>query len=65
MSRQDLFNAMVSRFFVSLQSCGKQYNGYINGIAVEDGSGYSFNVTLNVKDGNTSRNIVIYYRTTK
>lgn len=68
MSRQDLFDAMVSRSFVSLQSCGQQYSGYINGIAVEDGSGYSFNVTMNVREyypSQTCKNITIYYRTTK
>ena len=69
MSRQQLFDAMVSRMFVSLYSRHFQTNlcGYINGIAVEDGSGFSFIVKLNTKVvddfyGEVYKNIDMYYR---
>lgn len=63
MSRQDLFDAMVSRHHVMLIDPMKGENyGYINGIKVEDGSGYSFIVTLNTKFNGTYQNVDIYYR---
>lgn len=63
MSRQQLFDAMVSRSIVSLESAGQIYRGYINGIAIEDGSGYSFNITMNpCWPSHNYQNIVIYYR---
>lgn len=62
MSRQDLFDCMVNRHGVILYSMGKSYSGFINGIKVEDGSGYSFIVTMNTKVDGTYKNVDLYYR---
>jgi len=54
MTRQELFDAMVNRTPVTI----KKHKGIINQIAVEDGSGYSFIVTL-------SNGITLYVRCPK
>lgn len=42
MTRQELFDAMLNRTIVKIRG----HKGMINAIAMEDGSGFSFNVTI-------------------
>ena len=63
MNRTTLFDLMVSRTFCSLHDAtGILRHGYINRIAVEDGSGYNFIVTLACRYGNSYVKHEIFYR---
>lgn len=59
-SRVELFNAMVKRSKVMVKNHqGRLIRGVINSIQMEDGSGYSFNVTICKDD---CSNEVVYMR---
>ena len=54
--REQLWQAMINRTPVRVGNI----TGIVNGIGAEDGSGYSFNVTLSVGVGNS---VTIHVRT--
>ena len=58
MTRQELWEAMVNKTLVTI----KGLTGYIQAIQMEDGSGYSFNVTLKRAE---HRVIVLYVKCLK
>jgi hypothetical protein len=51
MSRNQLFNAFVSRQLVTIGNV----TGYINALELEDGSGKCFNVTLAIGSNQTRK----------
>lgn len=60
MTREQLMSAMFNRELVTIwQSDNYGYIGFINGIELEDGSLYSFNVKLLLKNGVTK---MVYVR---
>lgn len=68
MTREQLFGIMISRIYISLHDAnGILRHGYINRIALEDGSGYNFIITLSSFDKKkmTTNNYEIFYRSNK
>ena len=61
-NRFELFNAMINRKYVIFNIGGIDYNCYVNGMDMEDGSGYSFNVHLyipSVRDSERHQTIYV------